>query len=289
MDSRRNRPVPESEPTDPLYPAFVLLILYGFRRGEVLGLRWCDVDFEERVLHVRQQIQRIEGELRQVDLKTDAGSRDEPLLTAAVEVLTEQRARQSNARIVAGDRWQGTSDHLELVFTTRSGRPIEPRNLYRSFLRICAQHGLRRITVHGLRHTNITLQKNLNVPDRDIQVIVGHADVRTTQNIYEHVDLTNQRDALEKVERLFWRGVASLHCRQLLPSSRQIVEQITSFISGGPGGTRTLDILLKSSVHAGIRARATEVNVVVNVRRRQCLVGIVAVSAAVKSDLTLVA
>jgi integrase len=177
-----NRFLEVSRP-DPFYPAYVLLVLYGLRRGEVLGLRWCDVDFKYGVLRIEQQLQRVAGELRQSDLKTEAGRRDEPLVSAAAEVLREQRVKQLAARAAAGERWQGPGNDLELVFTTRTGRPIDPRNLFRSFIRICTQNGIRRITVHGVRHTNITVQKNVGVPDRDIQKIVGHTDVRTTQNV----------------------------------------------------------------------------------------------------------
>src|SRR5205823_1084720 len=110
------------------------------------------------------------------------------------------RTRQAIARKVAGETWQGCGEDKELVFTTRHGTPIESRNLYRSFLRICAEHKLRRITIHGIRHTNATAQKDLNVHPRDIQAVLGHTDVRTT-GIYEHVNLDSKRRALEKVEQ----------------------------------------------------------------------------------------
>jgi integrase len=89
--------------TDPLYPAFLLLALYGLRRGEVLGIRWCDVDFDRGVLRIRQQVQRIDGELRQVALKTESSERDEPLLQTARTVLLWQRMTQAGARAAAGD------------------------------------------------------------------------------------------------------------------------------------------------------------------------------------------
>lgn len=164
---------------------------------------------------------------------------------------------------------------------------MEPRNFFRSFQRICAQHGIRRITVHGLRHTNATLQNNLRVPDRDIQVILGHADVNTTRRLYQHVDMGNQRDALEKVEQLFWRKLNSGRCRQLLPSSQQIVEQITTFLSGAVAGIRTRDPFLTITAKANIHERLTEVNRVMNERRCQCqwLLGVAAVNVAVKPDL----
>lgn len=204
----------EAARPDPLYPAFALLALYGLRRGEVLGIRWSDVDFGRGILHIRQQVQRINGELQQVELKTDTSERDEPLLATARDVLLRQRWRQRVARNKAGPDWQGAGDADELVFTTRTGRPIESRNLVRSFMRICERHGLPRITIHGLRHSNATAQKELQVHARDTQAILGHGDVRTT-GIYEHVDLDSKRNALQKVEdRMFSSAVDGERCRQ---------------------------------------------------------------------------
>ena len=271
--------------SEPLHAAYVLLTLYGLRRGEVLGLRWCDIDFENEVIHVRQQLQRVGGELRLADLKAEAGRRDEPLVQSAADALTTQRHKQTLARKNAGDAWHSSGSADELVFTTGTGRPIEPRNFYRSFQRICTANGLRRIKVHHVRHTNATLQMNLGTPDKHIQAILGHADVSTTKRLYEHSDLKNQRDALEKVERLFWRGVDSVRCRQncrFLPSSLQIVEQITSFISGAEDEVRTRDPRLTITANSSIYERATAVNRLVNERQKTWLLGLVAVSVAVK-------
>ena len=66
--------------SDPLYAAFLLLILYGLRRGEALGLRWADIDFEAGTIEIRQQLQRIRGQLLLGPVKTRAGKRDMPLL-----------------------------------------------------------------------------------------------------------------------------------------------------------------------------------------------------------------
>jgi integrase len=148
---------------DPLYPAFMLLLLYGLRRGEVLALRWRDVDETDSEIRIRQQIQRNNGELQIGMLKTTAARRDLPLLPIAQEVLDIRRQAQAANRAELGQAWQDTG----LVFSTRTGRPIEPRNLVRSFHRICAAHDLRGIKVHHLRHTTATLLKNLRVPARD--------------------------------------------------------------------------------------------------------------------------
>jgi integrase len=94
-----------------------------------------------------------------------------------------------------GRAWQDTG----LIFTTRTGRPVEPRNLVRSFHRICAAHGLRPIKVHHLRHTTATLLKNLGVPARDAQLILGHSHLAVTQEIYTHEDKQAQHDALTMI------------------------------------------------------------------------------------------
>lgn len=180
---------------DPLYPAFMLLLLYGLRRGEVLGLRWRDVDEEDNELRVRQQIQRVHGELRIGPVKSAAGRRDLPLLAPAAEALELRRAAQAADRLELGRAWQDTG----LIFTTRTGRPIEPRNMARSFHRICTTHGLRAINVHHVRHTTATLLKNLGVPARDAQLILGHSRLVVTLEIYTHEDRQAQRDALSRI------------------------------------------------------------------------------------------
>ena len=102
---------------DPLYPAFVLLLLYGMRRGEVLGLRWTDIDFEGGVIHVRQQVHRA-GQLYIGPLKTRAGSRDLPVIGLARVALTARLISQQADHASLGSAWTDTG----LVFTTSTGR-----------------------------------------------------------------------------------------------------------------------------------------------------------------------
>jgi integrase len=182
---------------DPLYPAFVLLLLYGLRRGEVLALRWADVDLGGGEIRIRQQIGRVDGELRIGPVKTNAGRRDLPMLPLAVDVFGIRREAQAADREELGRAWQDNG----LVFTTRTGRPVEPRNLVRSFHRICVTNGIRVIKVHHLRHTTATLLKNLGVPARDAQLILGHSRLAVTQEIYTHEDRQAQHNALAKISK----------------------------------------------------------------------------------------
>jgi integrase len=168
------------------------------RRGEVLGLRWQDVDLDASRLRIRQQIGRVSGELRTGPVKTRAGNRDFPIPSQARSALLIRRQQQAADREAFGRAWQDSG----LVFTTRSGRPVEPRNLVRSFRRICDDNKVRMIKVHHLRHTTASLLKKLHVPPRDAQMILGHAHVSTTMQIYTHVDEEARDDALTGLDRL---------------------------------------------------------------------------------------
>jgi integrase len=185
---------------DPLYSAFLLLLVYGLRRGEVLGLAWEDVDLANDVLRIGWQLQRINRQLARVPVKTAAGRRELPLVPVARDALIEQADRQAAARRRAGTSWAGN----DLVFTTRTGHPVEPRNLVRSFERLIDGASLRKIRLHDLRHTVATLLKTLRVPQRDAMQILGHARISVTLEIYTDSDIDSQRDALTMMsDRLF--------------------------------------------------------------------------------------
>jgi len=250
--------------SDPLYPAFLLLMLYGLRRGEVLGLRWSDVDAAEQRLRIRQQILRVAGQLQIGPVKTSAGQRDLPLLPAVQDCLQEL-ADQLSEQVRSQQRQPAASD---LIFTTRTGQPIEPGNLLRSFDRIRAEQGLPRITLHHLRHTTATLLKNAGVSARDAQLVLGHAHISTTQQIYQHADLSGQRQGLTQLEGLLLTAVDGWRCRQKQPSRARANAQFSRFISGGSSGARTHDTLLKSSTDPTSPQCLTEVRQVQ--RRRYC-------------------
>jgi integrase len=184
---------------DPLYVAFVLLLLYGLRRGEVLGLRWQDIDFEAGTIRVEQQLQQVGGQMHLGPVKTQAGRRKLPLLKVAREALEAQAKTRARYRAEMGSAWPQT----DLIFTTRTGRPVGPRNFVRSFRRICEANDIRLIKLHHVRHTVASLLKVLGVPARDAQVILGHSRLAVTLEIYTHTDDQAQLDALTRLQDLF--------------------------------------------------------------------------------------
>lgn len=258
---------------DRLYAAFLLLIVYGMRRGEVLGLRWCDINWDTNQLHITQQLQQVGNALQVGPVTTNAGKRDLPLLAPVRAALSELQA--------ASEAEDASSD---LVFLSTDRTPIWPRNFVNHFHDLRERAGLRRITVHYLRHTAATLLKNLGVPPRDVQLILGHAQITTTLQLYQHGDVAAQQTALDRVGRaLLVTADDGTRCRQIQSSTTELVFENASIISGGPGGARTLDTLLKRQVSLGQRDSLTSVVRQLRTRTNTHVLGYVAVKSSRQS------
>jgi len=181
---------------NPLYAAFVFLLIYGLRRGEVLGLSWDDIDHDQGVIYVRRQIIRVSGQLHLGSVKTSAGVRELPLLGIARDALIQHESHQILGNLP--NEWS----RERLIFITAGGRPVEPRNLARSFHRLVQRAGLRPIRLHDLRHTTASLLKRLAVDPKDAMVILGHSNIAVTLGIYTHGDEDSRRDALTRLDQL---------------------------------------------------------------------------------------
>ena len=242
---------------------YQMLVTYGMRRGEVLGLQWQDIDFTTNVIHVTRQLQRIDGALATGPVKTSSGRRDLPLLPHIREALLTMRESR-------------TPTETAHVLISKTGTPVDPKNFVRTFHEIRDRAQLPRITVHHTRHTAATLLKNLGVPVRDIQLILGHANISTTQEIYQHGDVTRQREALTQIAEALTTKPASQCatedneqdeftdcCQQSLSNgsdemissqlqvsegkkNRRSTDVDTADFLGGSNGARTHDTLLKS-------------------------------------------
>lgn len=177
-----------------LYALYVLALLIGLRRGELLGLHWRDVDLDGGSLEVVWTLQRVDGKLSLVPPKTEHSERTVPLPALAVEALYEHRERQARERAAAGEQWQESG----LVFTSMIGTPMEPDNLRRSWHRLRTRLGLD-LRFHDLRHTCVTLLLDLGVAPHIVREIVGHSDIGVTMTIYAHASLEEKRKALGKL------------------------------------------------------------------------------------------
>ena len=180
----------------PLYAAFVLVLVMGLRKGELLGLTWADLDLEEGLLIPRNQLQRVGGKLLHKRVKTEESENALPMPEICVKALKARKARQEADREAAGAAWQ---DELGLVFTSRYGAPIEPRNFNRYFDWHIKQVGVSRITVHDARRTCASLLVDLDVHPRVIMAILRHADVKVTMEIYAQASSKATRGALKRL------------------------------------------------------------------------------------------
>jgi integrase len=184
---------------DPLYAAYVLILVLGLRKGEVLGLDWAAIDLENAVLSIERQLQRVRRELLLRETKTEASDNTQPLPELCVAALRARLRFQDDARRSAAEEWVGDTSGNGLVFTGRLGAPIDPRSLNRRFARQCAHAGVRQIRVHDARKTCATLLVDLEVHPRIIMRILRHADLGVTMEIYAKASSASTREALRRL------------------------------------------------------------------------------------------
>jgi integrase len=181
-------------PTEALY---VCALTVGLRRGELLGLRWGDIDFEQGTLTVRQTVLAVDGRIVISAPKTDRSRRTVPVPEQTLTVLRAHRKHQAARRLSMGERWQ---DH-GLVFPSRLGTPMEPENLDRSWHRIRASAGLDWLRLHDLRHACATFLLASGASPRTVMKVLGHSQIGLTVNTYAHVLPEIERAAVDDAAR----------------------------------------------------------------------------------------
>jgi integrase len=185
--------------SDPLYAAYVLVLVLGLRKGEVLGLAWEAVSFGQGTLVPDHQLQRVRRSLLYRETKTEASDAWLPMPDIVAAALRIRRTQQDREREAAGEIWQQTNAMPSLIFTGRYGTPIYPRTLNRKFTARCDAAGVRRLTVHDARHTRATLLVDLDVHPRVIMRILRHTDQAVTMEIYANASSTATREALRRL------------------------------------------------------------------------------------------
>jgi integrase len=177
---------------------YVTTLALGLREGEVLGLKWEDVNLRDGTLRVQRQLQRFGGHLNLVEPKTHSARRVLDLPDSIVAALMQHEKRQAAERSSAGQRWE---DH-GLVFPTAVGTPLEARSMLRDFRDVKRQGGLPPIRFHDLRHSCATMLLVQGVPARVVMEILGHSDIGLTMNTYSHVIPGLRKDAAARMEDL---------------------------------------------------------------------------------------
>jgi integrase len=187
-----------SDPT--MRALYAVAATAGLRRGELVALRWSDIDFDRSVLTVRRTAHRVRGEgIVYGEPKTKAGRRSVRIGALALSLLRAHRANQLEARLRAGPAWHD----LNIVFSSAFGTPIEEARISRVFHRDLQRAGLPRVRMHDLRHTAATLLIEQGVNFKAVQAALGHSTIAITMDIYAHVTPAMQDSVAEAMDRLF--------------------------------------------------------------------------------------
>jgi integrase len=182
---------------DDLEALWRLALLTGMRRGELLGLRWDDVDLERGVLAVRRTLSRGQGGMWEIGSpKTTSGRRSIALPPSARESLQRHRLRQLERRLALGLAWHDEG----YVFTNATGGPLHVNSLAHRFGKLIERASVPRIRFHDLRHTSATLLLAQGVHPKIVQERLGHANIAMTLDRYSHVTMDMQRQAADALD-----------------------------------------------------------------------------------------
>jgi integrase len=180
--------------TDRTFPIWAFLMSAGLRIGELVSLRWPNVDLDGRLVRVVEFSSTIGYEVVVSSGKSRDAVRTVDLDDELVRILRDQRKRQAEERLAAADYVK--TDH---VFTRVEGGPYHPQTLSRLLAVESVAAGLPRLTAHGLRHTSATLMLANGIPPKVAAERLGHADATLFTNLYSHVTPTMQREAADKI------------------------------------------------------------------------------------------
>ena len=166
-----------------VYEMYYIELATGLRRGELLGLKWVDVDLERGIIHVRRQVARINGKIVEAPLKTKNSYRTVSIGENAVGILRNQKAKSQS----------------QYVFPSPTGGPISPDSVLHMLHRVLERAGLPKVRFHDLRHTFATLALQNGVDVKTVSSMLGHYSAGFTLDTYAHVTTAAQRAAANTI------------------------------------------------------------------------------------------
>ncbi|MBZ9690681.1 tyrosine-type recombinase/integrase [Clostridium sp. M14] len=188
-----------------------LTIETGLRRGEMCGLQWSDIDFDNKILNVNTALIRVDNNYKISNLKTDSSYRKLPLSNEIIKILKTHKSKQNNNKIKYGDnfiysnKFDRDSTEYDLIFTWENGKYIIPSNFLQRLKRLCKYCKIEKnIRWHDLRHSNATILLKNKISMKVIQERLGHSLMQTTSDIYAHVTEEMNREATDVISNILY-------------------------------------------------------------------------------------
>lgn len=189
----------EREPLQ--YKTLITLLIYtGMRRGEVLGLKWSDIDFNSQIIHIQRALLYLPDKGVFEDTpKTATSNRIIKVAEEAIKLLKSHKSEQNIHRLKCGDLWQNS----DYVFPSWDGKPLHPDTLTSWFHTFIQKNSLTKVSIHSLRHTNASLLIANGINITTVAKRLGHATTATTTKIYAHAIQSADEAASDILQDLF--------------------------------------------------------------------------------------
>ena len=193
---------------DPLELCVKIAAYYGFRRSEVLGLRWDAIDFERKTISISHKVieAEVDGKFIPVGedvLKTKSSFRTLPLIPAVEKLLLEEKEKQEMFRRLFKKSY--CRDYLDYICVDQCGKLLRPNYVTEHFAWLIEKYDLKKIRFHDLRHTCASLLLSSGISMKQIQIWLGHSTFATTADIYAHLDFTAQEESANAMSGMFSR------------------------------------------------------------------------------------
>jgi integrase len=180
---------------------FCFILQTGLRTGEMIGLKWSDLDLKNRLLHVNRTMEyrHSVGEWRVGEPKSKSGKRCIPLTGEAVDILLRQKKKNSKLKVVS-------LEHSEFVFLNRNGEPTKNSAYDTCLQKLCEKNDIEHFSMHTLRHTFATRCIESGMKPKTLQMILGHANIGITMNLYVHITDDEKKKEMEMIESMLKMG-----------------------------------------------------------------------------------
>jgi integrase len=174
----------------------------GLRRGEIFGLKWEDIDFNNSTITIKRTLARITGEIFFKDPKTQKSRRTLVLPQDLIDMLRKHRKKQLEYKILLGNEYQDNN----LICCKDNGEPINPNTFSRAFKDFLERYDFPKIRFHDLRHTFATVLIAHNVSPKIASSVLGHTNISTTMDLYSHVLVDMKKDVADTIGRVTFRN-----------------------------------------------------------------------------------